>query len=47
MFFGSLGSKSFAALCDVAQALVKSSEKAVQYVDAVEDQSLSILNAAE
>jgi MarR family transcriptional regulator, organic hydroperoxide resistance regulator len=47
MFFGSLAHKSFIALCDAAQALVKGSDTAVQYVDAVEDQSLSILNAAE
>jgi len=47
MFFGSLGGKSFAALCVAAQALVKGSGTAVQYVNAVEAQSLPVLNAAE
>ena len=47
MFFGALAPRSFIALCDAAQALVKGSDAAVQYVNAVEGQSFSVLNAAE
>jgi MarR family transcriptional regulator, organic hydroperoxide resistance regulator len=47
LFFGSLESKSFIALCAAAQALVKGSAKAVHYVGTVEHESLSGLKAAE
>jgi DNA-binding MarR family transcriptional regulator len=47
MFFGSLDPSSFSALCTAAQALVKGSGKAVQYVNAVGDEPLSALKAAE
>jgi DNA-binding MarR family transcriptional regulator len=47
MFFGTLDAQSFAALCAAAQALVKGSGKAVQYVNAVEGELLSALSAAE
>jgi DNA-binding MarR family transcriptional regulator len=47
MFFGPLTPKSFAALCDAAQALVKGSGTAIQYVNAVEGEPLSALKAAE
>lgn len=47
MFFGSLGRKSFAALCEATQALVKGSAAAVQFANAVEGQSFSAMNAAE
>jgi MarR family transcriptional regulator, organic hydroperoxide resistance regulator len=46
-FFGLLDAELFAALCAAAQTLVKGSGKAVQYVSAVEGESLSALNAAE
>jgi DNA-binding MarR family transcriptional regulator len=46
-FFGALDGESFAALCVTAQALVKGSGKAVQYVNAVESEPLSALSAAE
>jgi DNA-binding MarR family transcriptional regulator len=47
MFFGALDGGSFAALCAAAQALVKGSGKAVQYVSVVESEPLSALSAAE
>src|SRR6516164_1067215 len=47
MFFGALDAESFAALCVAAQALVKGSGKAVQYVDMVESEPSSALSAAE
>ena len=47
LFFGSLESKSFIALCAAAQALVKGSAKAVHYVSTVEHEPLSGLKAAE
>jgi MarR family transcriptional regulator, organic hydroperoxide resistance regulator len=47
MFFGSLGRKSFAGLCAAAQAMVKGSGTAAEYVSAVEDEPLPTLNAAE
>ena len=47
LFFGSLDAKSFITLCAAAQALVKGSAKALHYVNAVEQEALSALKAAE
>jgi MarR family transcriptional regulator, organic hydroperoxide resistance regulator len=47
MFFGALGRNAFAALCAAAQALVKGSGAAVEYVSAAKCAPLPAINAAE